>query len=327
MKNAPPQLAEIGLDPSAFHYSDSRSWRGPCPACMGHRRFVMFTDHEYPLWHGFCDVCGYKIKVWEKTRRPIDPEFLARAKAGAEREENARAERLAVKLAEFTSADLWSELCRRMGAEQIAWWENRGVPEDIQKYLKLGWMPDKMFYSDDIEYHSPAYSIPWFSENFNFRTMQYRLLNPPDPSDKYRFEKDLPGGGSLYYMTDPGESIKDHVIVCEGAIKGIVTWYWLSEWNKYTTISTASSRTIGACLPALKDADVIYYIPDPDAFRRPPNAKNSTYESAIQKFREAGLSNRVHTVRLPCKIDDCVTEYGLTRERFGAILNQARREI
>ncbi len=80
MKTAPVQLQEIGLDPHAFKYSDEKSWRGPCVACGGNRRFVMFTDNEYPLWNGYCSVCGYEIKAWEKVRKPISPERLAAAR-------------------------------------------------------------------------------------------------------------------------------------------------------------------------------------------------------------------------------------------------------
>ena len=87
MQHAPIELLQIGLDPHQFKYSDSRSWRGPCPVCGGHRRFVMFTDNTFPLWHGYCDECGTKIKAWEKVRVQYDPQRAAALEASRAREE------------------------------------------------------------------------------------------------------------------------------------------------------------------------------------------------------------------------------------------------
>jgi hypothetical protein len=47
----------------------------------------MFTDNEFPLWHGYCDQCGTKIKAWEKVKVHYDP-----MKAAAVAAEQARNE-------------------------------------------------------------------------------------------------------------------------------------------------------------------------------------------------------------------------------------------
>ena len=85
-RTAPVELAQIGLDHNQFKYSDDRSWRGPCPVCGGHRRFVVFTDHEWPMWNGWCDDCGKTIKAWQVVTCQITDEQRASAQAKADGE-------------------------------------------------------------------------------------------------------------------------------------------------------------------------------------------------------------------------------------------------
>lgn len=140
MNKAPIELQSLGLNPHDFKFSDSKSWRGPCPVCGGHRRFVVFTDHPFPLWHGYCDECNTKVKMWEKVRIPYDPQKAAAIEAERAREEAERAEYRRRKLAEFSTTEIWAELRDRMTKKHIEWWENQGVPEDIQRYLSIGYV-------------------------------------------------------------------------------------------------------------------------------------------------------------------------------------------
>lgn len=303
-KYAPTELEQIGLTAHDFKYSDERSWRGPCPACGGHRRFVIFTDHEYPLWHGYCDQCGMKIKAWEKVRMHYDPQRAATLEAERARDEATRAEYRRIKLAEFTTAEIWSELRDRMTTEHIEWWESQGVPEDIQRFLSIGYKADKMYYdTDKNERHSPAYTIPWFGRNFEFKTLQYRL-NSPNIPDRYRFEYGLPGGGSCYYMADPSEPIGDKVIICEGAKKAIVTWYWLAPAG-FTVIAASSNNTINPALEATKDCGLRYLVLDPGSERK-------SFTTAKE--------HKLKAVYLPEKIDDMYVGGYMDRESFSKVL-------
>lgn len=303
---APQQLRQIGLDPALFSYSDSRSWRGACPQCGGHRRFVMFTDHEFPLWHGYCDECGCKIKAWEKVKVQYDPHKAAALVAERAREEAERAEVRKKKLAEFTTAELWAELRDRMTLQHIEWWESQGVPEDIQRFLSIGFKADKMYLDHDKqERHSPAYTIPWFGLNFEFKTMQYRLCGE-GIEDRYRFEYGLDGGGKHYYMADPSEPLKDRVIICEGAKKAIVTWFNLSDMNNFSVIATAARNTLTPALEATKDCGQRFLILDPDSRRK--------------AFEVAREEKNLQAVYLPDKIDDLFLAGHLDRDQFGNIL-------
>jgi len=139
----PMEFSLLGLNTNTFKYSDAKSWRGACPSCGGSRRFVMFTDNPWPLFHGYCDECGVKIKAWEKVKMQYDPQKAAALDAERARNEAERAEYRKMKLAEFTTAELWAELRDRMTKDNIEWWESQGIPEDIQRYLSIGYKADK----------------------------------------------------------------------------------------------------------------------------------------------------------------------------------------
>lgn len=307
MIKPPIELSQIGLDVNSFKYSDKKSWRGACPSCGGTRRFVVFTDHEFPLWHGYCDECGTIIRAWEKVKRQYDPQRAAALIAERAREEAERAEYRKKKLAEFTTAELWAEMRDRMTAEHILWWESQGIPEDIQRYLSIGFKADKMYYDDEKqERHSPAYTIPWFGQNFTFETMQYRLCGE-GITDRYRFEYGLDGGGKHYYMSDPSEPLKDRVIICEGAKKAIVTWFHLlKSINDFSVIAVASRNTLTPALNTTRDCGERYLILDPDSQRK--------------AFQVAEKEKNLKAVFLPEKVDDMFLAGHIDRDGFGKIL-------
>lgn len=307
MNKAPAEWSAIGLDPHAFKYSDSKSFRGPCPQCGGHHRFVMFMDKEWPLHNGYCDQCGTVIKAWQTVRVQYDPQRAAAMEAEQARAEAERAEYRTKKMAEFTTHEIWQELHARMTDEHVLWWENNGVPRDLQAYYRIGYTPDKPYYNDErtLE-HSPAYTIPWFGSDFSFLTMQYRLLN--DTDRRYIFEDGL-GGGRHFYMTEPDQPIKDKVIICEGAKKAIVTWFWLSEG--FTVLAASSANTYDAALEATKNCGLRYVMFDPDV---KPHYRNKAIASNPKTTRE---------IRLPFKVDDGFIKYGLDRNQFMKILRNA----
>ena len=308
MNTAPVELAQIGLDPSKFFYSDKKSWRGGCPQCGGNRRFVMFTNNVFPLWNGYCDLCGFEIKAWKKVKVQYDPQKAAAIEAERAREEAERMELLRRKIADFTTHEIWKALQERMTADHIDWWESQGIPEGVQKYLHIGYTADKAFYNKEkILLHSPAYTIPWFGNNFDFLTMQYRLI--ADADRRYIFEDGL-GGGRHYYMTTPDKPMTDKVIICEGAKKAIVTQFWLIPDDSYTVIAASSSNTFGAALEATKECGLRYVIMDPGA--------EVWAKRAVETNKKT-----THAIRLPYKVDDGWRNYNLDRSTFTGLMENA----
>lgn len=307
MRAAPTELHQLGLNVQAFKYSDSKSWRGPCPKCGGSRRFVVFTDHEFPLWHGYCSECGAKIKGWERVKMKYDPQKAAAMEAERAREESEREEYRRRKLAEFTTHELWMELQARMLEEHVDWWESQGVPQAVQRYLHIGYTPDKPYKDgDEALKHSPAYTIPWFGSGFQFLTMQYRLLG--DGIDRRYIFEDKLGGGRYYYMTEPDQPIKDKVIICEGAKKAIVTQFWLAPMLDFTVLAASSANTFDAALEATKDCGLRYVIFDPDV---KPYWRQKAIATNPKTTRE---------IRLPGKVDDLFLQDYLDRDTFSRIL-------
>jgi hypothetical protein len=235
-----------------------------------------------------------------------DPQRAAALEAERAREEAERVEYRRKKLAEFSTAEIWAELRDRMTQEHIEWWESQGIPEDIQRYLSIGYKSDKMYYDNErAEQHSPAYTIPWFGVNFTFQTMQYRLCGERI-TDRYRFEYGLDGGGKHYYMADPSEPIKDRVIICEGAKKAIVTWFHLAEICNFSVIAASSNNTLQPALDATKDCGQRIIILDPGSERR--------------AFTIARANRNTKALYLPTKIDDGVLAGYINRDDFKRML-------
>lgn len=270
----------------------------------------MFTNNEWPLNYGYCDQCGHVIKAWLKFPKKITEEQRQRAREAEAIDQAERAEYRRRRLVEFTSHELWQELSERMTAEHIDWWENNGVPYGIQKYLQIGYEANRAYYEGKPEpqniRHSPAYTIPWFGQGFEFLSMQYRLINPANPKDRYRFADGL-GGGTLFYRADPAQEIGDKVIICEGAKKAIVGWHWLSPSDEFTWLAASSANTFGAALEATKDCGLRYVIFDPDA-------------DVWARRAVATNPKTTHAIRLTAKLDDAYLKYGLDRATFEGIL-------
>jgi hypothetical protein len=298
-----------------------------CPYCGG----LVHHNGEYPdrfrMWInskatggelGWCRVCG---KAWtpnSKDETSVDPKTIALLQAQAKEAEEKRNEERKRKLSQFTTTELWNELHNRLGLEQREWWRKAGVPDNWQDYLRLGFTSDKTYSYLTQLLHSPAYSIPYFGFGFTFKTMQYRLCNPENPNDRYRFEAGL---GTAYYMTTPSLKMGDEVIVCEGAKKGMVTKIY-GEPNT-TVLAVPSKVDWRGCgiLEDIQNCGRVYVVFDPDCYDQPPDGKSNWLPEPIKFAKEIGNSARV--IECPVKIDDAFTQYGMTDDEWFMLKKQA----
>lgn len=313
-RTPPIEFTQIGLAADTFRYSDARSWRGACPTCGGHHRFVIFTDHDFPLWHGYCDSCGLKEKYWErykKERQPLTAEQIAQRNAEYQRQEVERATTRAERLKYFTSGDLLDELHDRMQGDNRQWWRAQGIPDSLQDWWRLGYEKSHKCVTDNGNWFTPAYTIPHFHHaetEPQFMTMQYRLANPPNPKDRYRFAFGL---GATYFDTDPYENLKPSVIICEGAKKAMNV-YQIIDPNKTSVIAQPSKSGDYGIADAVKQAEHIFIIFDPDGL-----------QNAHAKAKQIGRRARV--VDLPDKIDDMIISKRLDERNFEIALRHARK--
>lgn len=309
----PAEFAMIGITRAQKAGADE--WHCDCPMCGGNDRFVIFTGRPFPSWNFFCRKChpenGWIDEIQPKLKQRQDsPEWEAKRAEWARQRaaiEQKRQEETARKLATFTTQEIWQELNRRLSVDNRAWWEKQGIPVDWQDYLKLGYMPEKIFNHNGATMTSPAYTIPYFHTNWSFVTMQYRLTNPPNPADKYRFESGL---GAPYYMVTPDQAITDQVIVCEGAKKAIVTAVYTEADATVLAVPSKSGWRASGILQAIKDAGRVWIILDPDAERE-----------ALDFGEAVGVAARI--VTLPVKIDDGILNYGLDKNAMRSAMRQA----
>jgi hypothetical protein len=260
---------------------------------------------------GWCNRCGYKWWPERETGREVDPETLRKLQEQAAARQVAEDRKRREKLAEFSDTEIWKEYCERMKEAHHLWWLRQGIPKDVQQYLSLGYKSHKKYHHNGSEHVSPAYTIPWFGNNFDFLTMQYRLTDPVDPRDKYRFEYGLGGGGNLYFSADPADPVGDKVIVCEGAKKAMVTRYRLLPINtEFVVIAAAAKGTVRPIIEAVKESGLVYVIFDPDGSDQAVNLAES-------------IGKNAHVVHLPYKVDDGFLQYGLHKDQFGRILDTA----
>lgn len=306
----PPELYQIGLDREHFVRADHKSWRGPCPRCGGVRRLLIFTDHPFPKWNCQCDACG--LHAWADqlepaVRQPASVEERARWAERNRREREERAARRQAKLMEFTASELWEALHAKLSAEHRAQWERWGVPAEWQDHLQLGWTPDKTYRGVDGDlHHSTAYTIPYFHTNFEFLTLQYRLSEPPTPTDRYRFEQGL---GTTYYQAEPANPIGERAVIVEGAKKAMVAHIYGQP--DAAVLAVPSKADFGGVVEAVKDCEVIYVLLDPDADAR-----------ARKLAADIGPAARLAT--LPGKVDDVILGSDRGKSLFAAALRWAR---
>jgi hypothetical protein len=302
-----------------------RYYIGPCPFCGGDDRFNLKSTRNGDLW--ICRKCGngkYESAIGYLMKRnnwsfieaknhvfSTNGESLEKRERVVRVVSKKRKERLDAKLREYTTQEIWEALHRRMAEEEVhrQWWRDNGVPDEWQDYLSLGWTPEKRYISSkDGETHaSSAYTIPYFLLSKQFVTMQYRMCGDVPVSDRYRFEYDL---GTSYYMTTPTMPIGKNVIICEGAKKGIVTRLYAPDMNEFTVLSIPSKQDFGGIESAVKDAEKIWIVLDPDAEDR-----------AEKLASNIGIRDAL-VVSVPVKLDDAFMSGILTPKSFQVILKQ-----
>lgn len=309
----PTELSKIGCDPAQFQKFGPNEYHGPCPVCGGRDRFVLFTNRPFPHWNYMCRVCtpeGGWIDQLNKTLR--DPLTQAQRQEFArqrQREEAQRAVELAARMKQFTTDELWSEWHRRMVENNRQWWRQRGINDDWQDYLQLGFIEDKSYRVNETIYHSPAYTIPYLRAGMKPVTLQYRLTDPHDPADKYRFEPGLP---SAWYNTTPNFPLTDGIIICEGAIKAIVTKMYMTVTESLSVLAVPSKNSWAGIAETVKDAARIWVILDPDG------------QTDAQKLA-ATIGKNSRIVSLPGKIDDMINCDELDESLFRQALKTAAR--
>lgn len=300
---------------SHLHFIKQRSgkeWSSECPVCSdsGHvgndwpDRFRMFNDDK-PL--GWCRSCGHIEYAEDSNDLRPSPEQLADIQRQRQRLAEAERQRLQVKIAELQKTAVWEAWHNSMTESHRALWRQAGIPDEFQDYWRLGFTQ-----YETKDFTSPALSIPYFSDSWEAKTIQYRLTNPPQPNDKYRFQAGLK---AQMWKSEPDTEIKNAVLLCEGMKKAAVSFIELvAKANNTLTVTAVPSKMPGKeLLSGLANADPLFICLDPDV-----NPKETR--------RILNLLPNIpkRLVKLPCKADDFFTMYKGTANDFMSYLDVAR---
>lgn len=306
----------------------SNEWSSACPACgeSGHNslsgtpdRFTMFPEDKRSSARGWCRQCGH----FEWVGSDAEPPSAARIKEMEEikeEQEAAERQRLENRLNHFMAEKLWQFYHDEMTDKERWLWENQGIPRQFQDLWTLGYMghyPSKRFDSE-------ALTIPHFGVGRTPSNLQYRLLQPPKPNDKYRFTMGLP---HALWLPEPDRDLTGTCILCEGMKKAAVTWIRFvvePDNQQYTVVSVPSKSPAKALYPLLNQFDRIYVAMDPDAYRWKKDGDGNKVKPSIYNMVEQINGPAVNVVTLPTKADDFFTMYGGTAKSFMGFIRQAR---
>jgi hypothetical protein len=325
MKAIPLDIIErFGNLPDA-QWRTGDEFSSACPQCGGGRggndpsdrfRFWQRAGKASSFW---CRRCGFQgFTDDNKPEHKLDLaqilEFEELRKREAEKEEK----RLQAKIQELQHKAYWQGYHDAMSDTQRELWRGAGIPNEFQDYWQLGFQPEYKTH----DFSSPALTIPYFGPNWQAQTIQYRLLNPPMPSDKYRFQAGLK---AALWLADPDSDIKNDVILCEGMKKAAVTFIeMVAKTNgRYQVVSVPSKMPGKDMLGLLKDADPLYIVLDPDAYWPTISPDGRRIPPAINRIVKMTSGPRM-AVKLPVKADDFFTMYRGTATDFKNYLDNAR---
>ena len=265
-------------------------------------------DDDRP--RGWCRGCGYFAwaNVDEDNRpSPVQIREMEERRAALAQQERGRIQRKIVRLQEEA---LWEYYHKQLNPEAIQEWVEAGIPLEFQQYYRLGLCPK---YPSD-EFESPALTIPYFDEGWLATNIQFRLLQPPDAGDKYRFTGGIP---APIYKTDPDKPVEGKVLVCEGCKKALVTYINLLESGLESTydsvVAMPSKYLSNHQRSQLEGAQDITLCLDPD-----------TNFGHVETVAEKLTDRPVKIMTLACKADDFFTIYGGTAQQFVKIARLAQ---
>lgn len=326
----PPDMRERWGHLRHLQYKGSGEWSSECPVChdSGHDpssgkpdRFHMHEADGSGNARGACRRCGHFEWVDEDKTQPPDP---ARIKQAEElRREYAERERLRLraKIQRLQEEAKWKTYHGLMKEQHRAIWRQAGIPDIFQDEWELGFVPEKTVNCNGRKHITSALSIPYFKAGRKAYNIQYRLMDPPRPNDKYRFSYGLKPG---LWLPQPEVVPKGPCLLMEGMKKAGVAYVQLAPTlgTGYDIVSVPNKMPNSDMLRILKDCDPIYIILDPDAYL--PDRQNGT--SAAGRLGKL-LGDRALYVQLPAKADDLFTLYGFDASDFTKYLRYATRTI
>ena len=251
----------------------------------------------------------------------ITPEIVAQRLEARKQRIDAEIQKHELAIERLRNEKKWIEYQQNMNQRARGLWLQRGVAEWWQDFWSLGYAPDFPLWEKKGDewvqwWSGESIAIPLKSYGGSVNQIKHRFIEPPTESRKYHQE--YYNAGQHPFIADVDRQSGALVLV-EGEIKSMVT---------FVTLDTADMQCIG--LPSMKPEqsvfeqlngyDPIYFIPDPDAFKKRDRSGSAAGELA----KTLGLE-RVRVVQLPQKIDDAINDGLIDKSGLYQLMKMGRR--
>ena len=327
----PPDLAKVFGHLRHLQYkSGSNEWSSECPVCheQGHDsrnglpdRFHIHEGGDGYDAHGHCRRCGAHVWANQKSAKPLDPVKIKAEEELRRKYEAAEAKRIATRMDIYAQNKIWEYYHDQMRLPQRSIWRESGIPDNFQDMWRLGYTES---YSGG-GFTSPALTMPYFDVNWEPSSMQYRLLNPPTPNDRYRF---MLGMHQKLWLPEPERELKGRCILTEGMKKGAVTFIEVvaeGRNHEYVVVSIPAASPKKGLLDRLSEFDEVVVAIDPDQYKPVRDESDKQLPPQVNKIVSGISGPVVKLAKLPFKADDFFTIYNGTSKGFMNVINQARQ--
>jgi len=188
-------------------------------------------------------------------------------------------------------------------------WVERGIDESYQGLWTLGGCDDKCINYKGEFYHTPSLTIPLVNSKYELLHIMHRLINPPNPKDRYRGEKEGLGSFPNFYAFPDMQLNADLIWIIEGAIKSMVT-ATISPDAGWQFIGVTNQHGFDKLEVNLFKNKKVIVVPDPG------------YELKAWKFAKKAGARILMT---PDKIDDLINANGYDSNWLASMSKQARK--
>lgn len=306
-----------GLNVQYVQKKSNNEYTSNCPYCGGapHQngelpdRFIMLIKSNAtggPM--GWCRGCGRKW--FPKQSAQLTPEAKLAYIKEREEIELKRKQEVENALLLLRRERRWLEYCGALTDEAIQYYHKRLIDDYWIDYWKLGFVANKKVQTNMGEWITNALSIPILEPGTGeVVNIKYRLLNPPNPHDKYRPEYGLP---ISMFVTDYSKPLQGKTLAVEGEFKAMTTYITLDDPG-INVIGLPSKTPSGYVIDQLKDCDEIFLCLDPDA--------------DPSRLAERIGKDRVRIILLADKIDDMIVKGYIGKTGVRSLLKMARKAV
>lgn len=188
-------------------------------------------------------------------------------------------------------------------------WIKRGLDEGYQGLWTLGSCDDKCINYKGEFYHTPSLTIPLVNAQYELQHIMHRLVNPPNPKDRYRGEKEGLGGFPEFFAFPDMQYNADLIWIIEGAIKAMVT-ATISPDAGWQFIGVTNQHGFDRLKPDTFKNKKVIVVPDP-----------GTETQAYNFAKKSGA----RFLMTPEKIDDLILANNYDKDWLATGSKQARR--